>query len=451
MVYNIRGKIKKGNGNNYTSVTVTVLNNTTSESDIDTTDGHGAYSIDISTFLSGYTNGDSITVRCNSIDKNLTINETVYPGEQTVNLIAYVKFIVNGNTINNVKNVIVKKSIGQSVWEAKVALENKSGRRSQTYTAFQTIELYIDGTTIMKGRIRDIDIQTNHILTLICENQTAYLFDRYTNDEQYLSKSIYYAITDTFNGLIPKYLPGLTTTNVANDANTQQIFTKTFNKESIGNALEWLGDLASSIGYDFYVDNDKDLHFVERRATDSNVNLSNIGSDRNVIKWDWKESSGRDIYNRIVVFGNSFDTTRNDLTSQGTYGIREAPPITDTSLLTTAQANSVGDNKIARYANPYKEASVIVMLNSPVITSGFGYIFPMSFDLTTTANVIDVEPGDIVYTRLSGSGINDDIPESRVVSDVEFNFPKYKAKFDLSEYKGTLGSIIADTVRKGYQ
>ena len=451
MVYNIKGKIKKGNGDNYTSVTVTVLNNTTSESDTDTTDGNGDYSIDISAFPSGYTNGDSITVRCNSIDKNLNINETVYPSEQIVNLIAYVKFVINSNTINNVKNITVKKSIGQSVWEAKVALENKNGRRSQTYTVFQTIELYIDGTTIMKGRIRDIDIQTNHILTLICENQTAYLFDRYTNDEQYLSKSIYYAITDASNGLIPKYLSGLTTTNVANDANTQQIFTKTFNKESIGNALEWLGDLASSIGYDFYVDNDKDLHFVERRATDSNINLSNIGSDRNVIKWDWKESSGRDIYNRIVVFGNSFDTTRNDLTSQGIYGIREAPPITDTSLLTTAQANSVGDNKIARYANPYKEASVIVMLNSPAITSGFGYIFPMSFDLTTTANVIDVEPGDIVYTRLSGSGINDDVPESRVVSSVEFKFPEYKAKFDLSEYKGTLGSIIADTVRKGYQ
>ena len=451
MAYNIKGKIKKGNGDNYTSVIVTVLNNTTSESDTDTTDGNGDYSIDISTFLSGYTNGDSITVRCNSIDKNLTINETVYLGEQIVNLIAYVKFIVNSNTINNVKNVIVKKSIGQSVWEAKVALENKNGRRSQTYTAFQTIELYIDGTTIMKGRIRDIDIQTNHILTLICENQTAYLFDRYTNDEQYLSKSIYYAITDASNGLIPKYLSGLTTTNVSNDANTQQIFTKIFNKESIGNALEWLGDLASSIGYDFYVDNDKDLHFVERRATDSNINLSNIGSDRNVIKWDWKESSGRDIYNRIVVFGNGFDTTRNDLTSQGIYGIREAPPITDTSLLTTAQANSVGDNKIARYANPYKEASVIVMLNSPAITSGFGYIFPMSFDLTTTVNVIDVEPGDIVYTRLSGSGINDDVPESRVVSKVEFKFPEYKANFDLSEYEKTLGSIIADTVRKGYQ
>ena len=451
MVYNIKGKIKKGNGDNYTSVTVTVLNNTTSESDTDTTDGNGDYSIDISAFPSGYTNGDSITVRCNSIDKNLNINETVYPSEQIVNLIAYVKFVINSNTINNVKNITVKKSIGQSVWEAKVALENKNGRRSQTYTVFQTIELYIDGTTIMKGRIRDIDIQTNHILTLICENQTAYLFDRYTNDEQYLSKSIYYAITDASNGLIPKYLSGLTTTNVANDANTQQIFTKTFNKESIGNALEWLGDLASSIGYDFYVDNDKDLHFVERRATDSNINLSNIGSDRNVIKWDWKESSGRDIYNRIVVFGNSFDTTRNDLTSQGIYGIREAPPITDTSLLTTAQANSVGDNKIARYANPYKEASVIVMLNSPAITSGFGYIFPISFDLTTTTNVIDIEPGDIVYTRLSGSGINDDVPESRVVSNVEFKFPEYKAKFDLSEYEKTLESIIADTVRKGYQ
>ena len=451
MAYNIRGKIKKGNGDDYTSVTVTVFNNTTSESDTDTTDGSGDYSIDISLFPSGYSSSDSITVRCNSIDKNFNINETVYPGEQVVNLTAYVKFVVNSNIINNVKGVTVKKSIGQTVWESKVVLENKNGRRSQTYTSFQEIELYIDGTTLMKGRIRDIDLETNHTLTLICENQSAYLFDRYTNDEQYLSKSIYYAITDGSNGLIPKYLSGLTTTNVANDANTQVIFTKTFNKESIGNALEWLGDLASSIGYHFYVDNDKDLHFKERRAINSNVNLSNIGSDRNVISWDWKESSGRDIYNRIVVFGNNFDTTRNDLTSQGTYGIREAPPITDTSLLTTAQANSVGDNKLSRYANPYKEASVIVMLNSPVITSGFGYVFPVSFDLTTTANVIDVEPGDVVYTRLYGSGINDDVPEERVVLGVEFKFPEYKVKFNLSEYGNTLGSIIADTVRKGYQ
>ena len=451
MAYNIRGKIKKGNGDDYTSVTVTVLNNTTSESDTDTTDGNGDYSIDIDSFFSGYSNGDSITVRCNSIDKNFKINETIYPGEQVVNLTAYVNFVVDSNVVNNIKSVSVKKSIGQLVWEATIILENKNGWRSQSFTAFQTIELYIDDTVLMTGRIRDVDIKTNHTLTLVCENQNAYLFDRYTNDEQYFSKSIYYAITDSSNGLIPKYLPGLTTTNVSNDVNTQVAFTKIFNKESVESALTWLGDLASGIGYQFYVDNDKDLHFEERRITDSNVNLSNVGSDRNVISWDWKESSGKDIYNRITIFGNEFDTTRNDLTSQGTYGIREAPPISDASLLTTAQANSVGDNKLSRFANPYKEASVVTLLNSPVINAGFNYTFPMGFDLTTTANVIDVEPGEVVHTRLSGSGINDDSPEDRVVLNVEYKFPEYKAKFQLSEYYKDLGTMMADIIKKGYK
>ena len=142
---------------------------------------------------------------------------------------------------------------------------------------------------------------------------------------------------------------------------------------------------------------------------------------------------------------------RNDLASQAIYGVREHPPITDTSFVTTAQANAVGDNKLTRYAFPFKDAVIDSRINKPIITTGFEFLFPISFDYTSTANVLDIEPGDLVRVKLNGSGINDTIPENRVVSELEFIFPLYIAKLHLTEYSKNLGSIISDTVMKGYK
>lgn len=451
MTYNISGRIYKGDGTAYTSVVVRITNTTNDEYAEDTTDGSGDYSVDIQGFVSGYVNGDDITVRCNSVDKDFSVDTSRYPTGQTVNLVAYVHFKVNSTVVTKVIKVSLKKSIGQSVWVANVLLENKDGRRSQTFNAFEAVEIYIDGNTILKGRVRDIDLKTNHSLALICENESAYLFDRYLDDEQFNNKSIYYAITDGTNGIMPKYLPGLTTTNVANDANTATTFTKIFTKETVAEALEWLGNLASGIGYQFYVDNTKDLVFAEREVADSEVNLTNIGTYRNVIKWDWKESTGKDIYNRIRVYGDGFDVLRNDLTSQGTYGIREHPPITDTTLTSSANANDVGDNALSRYANPYKDASLTVKINEPIKNVGFSFKFPLNFNYTSTAKVLDIEPGDLVHVRLDGSGINDSLSEARVVESLEHQFPLYITKMNLTEYSKSLGKIIADTVRKGFK
>ena len=424
---------------------VRVTNNvTTGWTDVPT-NASGVYSA----YITG-DDGDSITVKCNSAYRKTSIDLTVYPTNKTVNLVAFTKFIIDGNTITGIVSVVLNKVIGNTTWESVITLENKNGYRSTDYTIFDDIELYIDDRTVMKGRIKDLDITTDHRLIVICENYSALLNDRYVQNDAFDGKTIYYAITDSTHGVVTPYLPSINIGSIPNNTGTQNSFTKTFNKETVGSCLTWLGNLSSAIGYDFYVDNDKVLQFKERRSICGGVTLSNVGRFRNVFSWDWREASGKDIYNRVVVYGKDIVAIRDDLASQTTYGVREHPPITDESLLSTLQCNNIGDNIIARYSNPFKEADINTKNGVITNDSNFDQQFPLYFE-TDRMGIILLEPGDTVAVKISGSGVNDVVPEQRVILEIKHTFPQYITHFKLSEYSKNLSSLLSDTTQKGYK
>lgn len=437
--YNISGITTKSNGDPHVGITIRVTNNTTSEYADDTTNASGEYSIDLLDLTSGYSNGDSVTVRCYSIERNIIINETLYPDGQTVNLVCFNNFKVDGANINNIISTKVKKTIDNMAWQSETLLENKSGYRSNDFVTGQDLEVEIDGTILLKGEVSDVDLSKQHLLKIVGYNYTDDLNKRYVTSS-FTSKSIYYAITDAVDGLIPNFTPGITTTNVANDVNTQQTFTKDFDEDSVSDALSWLGNLASSLGYIYYIDNDKDLHFYERKSVDSGITLTNTGANRSVLSWKWRNYSGDDLYNRIRVIGTGVDVTRNDISSQSFYGIREHPPITDLGITTTAAANEVGDNLLDKFANPGKNIDLKISTN------------------TSAGDIFGLEPGDLVRVTLVGSGISGDNPfpwtfpmffdpTLKMIQSIEHQFPQFVTTLKLTDYYKDLSTLITSTTK----
>ena len=87
---------------------------------------------------------------------------------------------------------------------------------------------------------------------------------------------------------------GITTNNVNSAGST--IDRITFNNISLFDAIK---DLAETVGFYFYIDVDKDLHFEQRETTASGITFDNT----NVTLADFRESDS-DIFNYIKVYGD---------------------------------------------------------------------------------------------------------------------------------------------------
>ena len=441
--YPVFGFIKNGLGVPIAGITVRVTNQTTNEYADVSTANDGSYLVDLATDLpSGYTNGNSIKVQCVSINKIFTLSLGIYPDGMRIDLVAYLNFTINGVTITGITSMDVTRSLGERVWIANLNLENKNGYRTGAHQAFQPVQIGINGTTLFVGRINKIDPGRQHHLITGCENYSARLLDRIVQSETYSGVSIYNIITQAVTGLIPKYLPSLTTTNVINNTATSQTITKTFSKMTVMECLQYLGDVASTLGYDFWVDNNLDLHFSERRATDSGLTLTNTGTSKNVVDWSWSEKDAKDIFNKVTVYygsGGASSIERNDLNSQTQYGIREYPPITDETISTVAQANAVGDRLLNKYANPYREGIITVKTN---------------------ASILALNPSDLVTINLTNSGISQGntfpwtfpvlFGAKFIIIEVKHMFPAWKSEIKVSEYQKDIVSMFSKLLRRNY-
>lgn len=443
--YPIYGYITDGSGKSLSGVTVRVKNTTTDEYEDISTTTDGSYLSDLANLPSGYNNGDGIEVTAYSSTRTAVVSISVYPDGIRIDLKAYLNFIIGTTVVDKIINVEIIRGLGERVWIATVDMENKNGRRTKTFQAFQGMQIDINGVTVLKGRINKIDPTRQHHLIVGGENYSAYLLDRVIQLESYIGKSIYTIITDGSIGLIPKYLPSLTTTNVANDANTATIITHVFEKQTVMECLQFLGEIASTIGYDFYVDNSLDLHFEPRRVIDSGLVFTNVGVNKNVVDWKWKDKEARDIFNKIYVYygaSGASSVQRNDLSSQATYGIREYPPITDTTITTISDANAVGDRIITKYANAYKEGTLICK---------------------TSTSMLDLNPGSLITIDLIGAGIQNSVFPwtfpitfsaangiQYIVMEVKHSFPAFRTEIKVSEYQKDITNFFVKLLRKNY-
>lgn len=443
--YPIFGYITDGLGVALSGVTVRVKNTTTNEYEDVSSDTDGSYLSDLANLPSGYSNLDGIEVTAYSSTKTTTVSTYVYPNGIRIDLKAYLNFIIGSTVVDKITSLEVIRSLGERVWMATADIENKNGRRTSSFQAYQGVQIDINGVNVFKGRLNKDDPTRQHHLILGSENYSAYLTDRIVQSESYVSTSIYNIITAAGTGLIPKYLPILTTTNVANDANTSTVITKDFEKLTVMECLQFLGETASLAGYDFYVDNSLDLHFEPRRTIDSGLSFTNVGINKNVVDWKWKDKEARDIFNKVYVYygaGGVSSVQRNDLASQTNYGIREYPPITDTTISNVSEANALGDRTLSKYSDAYKEGILLCK--------------------TSTA-MLDLRPGNLITVNLVGAGLqNSTFPwtfpitfssaggTQYIVMEVKHMFPAFRTEIKVSEYQKDLSNFFAKLLRKNY-
>ena len=440
--YPIYGFIRNGVGNPTVGQTVRVQNLSTLEYEDVTTESDGSYISDLSNLPSGYEPGQQIKVLCLSISNTVLVDLISYEGGRRIDLVAYLNLKINNITVENVVSLDVIRSLGERVWTTNIDMENINGNRTNKYQMFQGIQVDVDEVTLLKGRTNKTNVNQQHHLFVAGENYSSYLNDRIVQNENYTGVSIYDIITKVGTGLISKYVPQINIANVANDANTQKLITKTFEKQTVMECITYLASVASVSGYDFYVDNNIDLHFQEHKSIDSGIILTNVGENKNVLSWDWKEKEGRDIYNKVFVYygvGGTASVERNDLNSQTNYGVREYPPITDTTISTVAAANIIGDRILNKYSNAYREGTITCK--------------------TTTA-MLSLNPGDLVSLALVGSGIAGSVFPMQfsfefsgpfgpqyMVMEVKHSFPKFMSEIRVSEYQRDVISLLTSGLR----
>ena len=205
---------------------------------------------------------------------------------------------IGGEAISNASSVEVNDSATDLVPTFSIVLPNTKGAYTSYFSLDENVQVSLDtgsGYVLsLNGYIDSIDSQQFGKIILGGKGYMGKLQAPITNDV-YDSKEVSWIITDATSGL-GRYLTqyGITTTNVSVTATT--LASQKFLGISVFDAVKQLADI---VGYDYWVDTSKDLHFAAKSAASSGVNLV-YGVD--VIKYeyitDYKEN-----YNSITVYG----------------------------------------------------------------------------------------------------------------------------------------------------
>ncbi len=164
------------------------------------------------------------------------------------------------------------------------------------------VALEEDGTNVFGGVI----VEKNEVIKggllvgyqIRCKDYSQYL-DREVVTKSYASASARSIVLD----IIATFTSGFTTANVA--ANTPTVGSIKFNYEQ---PTRCLTQLADQIGWDWYVDYNKDIHFFETEAAPAPFNLTDAGD-----KFEWKtleiNKSILQVKNVVYVRGGEYKKT----------------------------------------------------------------------------------------------------------------------------------------------
>lgn len=182
------------------------------------------------------------------------------------------------------------------------SFSNVAGRHKTDFTVGDEVIIKADTTsspttTIFTGIIEDINFEgegVDETVQISGRDYTARLMDVTVEPEVYTNTEISAIVNDIFD----KYTSGLTRTNV--QVTSVVLPRINFNQVSVYDAFKRLADLAE---YIFYVDVNKDLHFMPRASASTGLTLNNA----NIIDARFKIT--RDgIYNRVWVYGDRYLT-----------------------------------------------------------------------------------------------------------------------------------------------
>ena len=162
-------------------------------------------------------------------------------------------------------------------------------------------------------------------------------------------------VNDIIADINSKYLSGFTVVNVDCSEVIDYI---AFNYEPFSTCLK---RLAEWVGYDWYVDYDKDIHFFERTKNPAPFDLTDTNGNYIFNSLVIKEDTSQ-LKNRIYVRGGDYEegipiiVAVQDTTSIATYG-EYAFLITDKTIKTREGARERGEGELLTYKDPLVEGS----------------------------------------------------------------------------------------------
>ena len=212
-------------------------------------------------------------------------------------------FKVNEVTYDPLK-LNVKKSMNDSNASSnfKATFDSPFGKYAGTFIIGQDVDIYADevaGTTkLFSGILERIQFKgkgTTQTVTLTGRDYSLRLQD-ITAQPQIFNNT---EVSEIVTGLLTNNnVPDITTNNV--NATSTTLSRMTYNHESLFDAFVELANISNSI---FYVDEDKDLHFIERKSVDSGVIIGN--NQNNLLESDINRSR-EGMGNIVWVYGDRY-------------------------------------------------------------------------------------------------------------------------------------------------
>lgn len=198
-------------------------------------------------------------------------------------------------------SVVVSQKITHQVDSATFKVR-KAGSRTLDPTYGDEIEI-LDGTTkVFAGTV--ISVKTEPIspasgveINVRCVDHT-YTMDKILASKTYEDQTIEYIIDD----LLTSYAPGFTSVNVNSTFLIEKIV---FNQIPISTCLKRLADLLS---YDWYIDEDKDVHFFSKYTNSAPFSIDDT-SGNHIPGSLMRTLDGSGVINRVKVRGGEYNGT----------------------------------------------------------------------------------------------------------------------------------------------
>lgn len=218
-------------------------------------------------------------------------------------MVVFTKLEVNSVEFQDTKQMTVNKTMNEfnSTSSFVVEFDNLNGRYDETFTLNEDVEIWADKdvnpatTKIFLGIVEDIKFvskKQKNLITLSGRDFGAILQDIIVAPRIFEDAEV----SSIVNSLMIQNASGtgITLNNV--NVTSTTIEKITFNNISLFDALI---QLAATAGFYFFVDNNKDLNFLERDSISSGKTFDNT----NITIANFKQSDS-DVFNKVTVYGD---------------------------------------------------------------------------------------------------------------------------------------------------
>lgn len=273
---------------------------------------------------------------------------------------------------SNCISIRINKQINIGVSTFDIILDNKEGKYTGMFDYGNEINIWLGyNSSLTKQITAEIEriyygLSMDGLVISLSGRDYGNQFLRKHASATYENIEASEIITNSTNGLIPKYITGITTNNVEETTTTLTKFTVRNSK--ISNAIKQVAD---KVGNVFYVDTSKDLNFFEKGSKVCNTEAAVEGQ---TIKFMEFGGDRKEVINKIRIYGRNltgdvpYIKTKENSSSQSLYGVSESI-IQDTSLSSDDELDERGDIELADKTTVLNKGNFIC-LGMPTLEQG---------------------------------------------------------------------------------